>query len=246
MTKIKPVLTANERVLNQYGRESHLASDAVYLKEYANETKELRSAYEALQKENAELKRNIANALKERKHQEDSNIKLREESAAQAKRIAELEAATEHLGLTSKQAADGLARHKARGEVMEAQRLAIIDLQKEIESRTNSLAAVVKSYDQKLLDAEKVLQESNSTWHQLLTLEEARVKELEQAASINQEYVTEMHRINGMAISAGLEVPNPNSPYFSERSAIAYLQRQSYEQGWKDGNNNVKLMDHKD
>lgn len=73
-----------------------------------------------------------------------------------------------------------------------------------------------------------------------------RIAELEQAASINQEYVTEMHRINGMAISAGLEVPNPNSPYFSERSAIAYLQRQSYEQGWKDGNNNVKLMDHKD
>lgn len=73
-----------------------------------------------------------------------------------------------------------------------------------------------------------------------------RIEELEQAASINQEYVTEMHRINGMAINAGLKVPNPNSPYFSERSAIAYLQRQSYEQGGKDGNNNVKLMDHKD
>ncbi len=114
------------------------------------------------------------------------------------------------------------------------------------QSQVNRIADLVKAYDQKLLDAERILQESNSTWHRLLTLEEARVKELEQAASINQEYVAEMHRINNMAISAGLEVPNPNSPYFSERSAVAYLQRQSYEQGWKDGNNDVKLMDHKD
>lgn len=47
MSEIKPVLTANERVLNQYGRDTHLASDAVYIKEYANEVAELRAALEA-------------------------------------------------------------------------------------------------------------------------------------------------------------------------------------------------------
>jgi hypothetical protein len=56
MSEIKPVLTANERVLNQYGRDTHLASDAVYIKEYANEVAELRAALEALQAENEELR----------------------------------------------------------------------------------------------------------------------------------------------------------------------------------------------
>lgn len=59
-------------------------------------------------------------------------------------------------------------------------------------AQAQRIADLVKAYDQKLLNAERVLQESNSTWHRLLTLEEARVKELEQAAFINQEYVTEM------------------------------------------------------
>lgn len=60
-------------------------------------------------------------------------------------------------------------------------------LKAESAAQAKRIADLVKAYDQKLLDAERVLQESNSTWHRLLTLEEARVKELEQAASINQE-----------------------------------------------------------
>ena len=44
------------------------------------------------------------------------------EYQAQAKRIEELEAATEHLGLTPKQAADGLARYKAQVAVIESLR----------------------------------------------------------------------------------------------------------------------------
>lgn len=47
---------------------------------------------------------------------------LRRENEAQAKRIAELEAATEHLGLTPQQAKDGLARHKAQVAEIEALR----------------------------------------------------------------------------------------------------------------------------
>ena len=47
--------------------------------------------------------------------------------ASQAKRIEELEAATEHLGLTPKQAADGLTRYKAQVTEIES-------LRKQVES----------------------------------------------------------------------------------------------------------------
>jgi hypothetical protein len=67
---------------------------------------------------------------------------LRSEAAAQAKRIEELEAATKHLGLTPQQAKDGLARHKAMREVMEAQRIAIKTQQEEIEALRKQVEAL--------------------------------------------------------------------------------------------------------
>ena len=53
------------------------------------------------------------------------------EYQAQAKRIEELEAATEHLGLTPKQAADGLARHKAQVAEIESLRKQVEELEAE-------------------------------------------------------------------------------------------------------------------
>lgn len=76
-----------------------LDDKSVWCNAYFDEVAELRAAYEALQKENA----------------------------AQAKRIEELEAATEHLGLTPKQAADGLTRYKAQVTEIES-------LRKQVES----------------------------------------------------------------------------------------------------------------
>lgn len=52
---------------------------------------------------------------------------LQKENAAQAKRIEELEAATEHLGLTPQQAADGLARYKAQVAEIESLRKQVED-----------------------------------------------------------------------------------------------------------------------
>lgn len=84
MIEIKPVLTANERVLNQYGRDTHLASDAVYIKEYANEVTELRAALEALQDQIA-----IMNDAAKYHNETIGRItdKLHAEIAAQAKEI---------------------------------------------------------------------------------------------------------------------------------------------------------------
>ena len=59
-----------------------------------------------------------------------ANKKFIEEIEAQAKRIEELEAATEHLGLTPKQAADGLARYKAQVAEIESLREQVKDLTK--------------------------------------------------------------------------------------------------------------------
>jgi chromosome segregation ATPase len=66
---------------------------------YVEEISELRAAYEALQKENAELKESaklldemLSKVIDERNNAEQNMCKLQAESAAQAKRIAELEA----------------------------------------------------------------------------------------------------------------------------------------------------------
>ena len=80
--------------------------------------------YEALQKENAELKHINLTSLADLHFK---NRDLEDRNAAQAKRIAELEAATEHLGLTPKQAADGLTRYKAQVTEIES-------LRKQVES----------------------------------------------------------------------------------------------------------------
>ena len=101
----KPIIkTANERLsdylknLDPHFNQFAIAAvtEKVLPQFQTEEIRELRTAYEALQKENVELKRNITNALKERKHQEDSNIKLREESAAQAKLIEAIETLCTH------------------------------------------------------------------------------------------------------------------------------------------------------
>ncbi len=82
----------------------------------------------------------------------DEEIRLRDENAAQAKRIEELEAATEHLGLTPQQAKDGLARHKAMREVMEAQRIAIRTQQEEIEALRKQVETAVDRINDMLQD----------------------------------------------------------------------------------------------
>lgn len=87
MSEVKPVLTTNERVLNQYGRDTHLASDAVYIKEYANEVAELRAALEALQVENAKLKEQLNSAAQIIEQSRVFEKELVEENAEQAKRI---------------------------------------------------------------------------------------------------------------------------------------------------------------
>jgi len=84
-----------------------LDDKSVWCNAYFDEVAELRAAYEALQKENA----------------------------AQAKRIEELEAATDHLGLTPKQAADGLTRYKAQVAEIES-------LRKQVEDLTDILVCV--------------------------------------------------------------------------------------------------------
>ena len=63
-----------------------------------------------------------------------ANKKFIEEIEAQAKRIEELEAATEHLGLTPKQAADGLARYKAQVAEIESLRKRIAEQLESIEA----------------------------------------------------------------------------------------------------------------
>lgn len=87
------------------------------------------AAYEALQKENERLKEESQNYENASRITHDwsmqiglANGELREANAEQAKRIAELEAAAAHLGLTPQQAKDGLARHKAQVAEIEALR----------------------------------------------------------------------------------------------------------------------------
>lgn len=105
------------------------------------------AAYEALQKENAELKEKVQESFvvnadknlvifgsKESIHAMNGlaleAMELREANAAQAKRIEELEAATEHLGLTPQQAADGLARHKAQVAEIESLRKQVDEIKR--------------------------------------------------------------------------------------------------------------------
>lgn len=101
-----------------------LDDKSVWCNAYFDEVAELRAAYEALQKENAELKHINLTSLADLHFK---NRDLEDRNAAQAKRIAELEAATEHLGLTPKQAADGLTRYKAQVTEIES-------LRKQVES----------------------------------------------------------------------------------------------------------------
>ena len=139
------------------------------------------SAIEELQKENAELKaevkewlcldcntvfpsESIPNSFSclicpkcdgKRMPKNTAIIKvLQAESAAQAKRIAELEAATEHLGLTPKQAADGLARHKAQVAEIESLRKHVGELLKSLETDSlDSCAAIFSIETQNLISA---------------------------------------------------------------------------------------------
>jgi len=95
-----------------------LDDKSVWCNAYFDEVAELRAAYEALQKENA----------------------------AQAKRIEELEAATDHLGLTPKQAADGLTRHKAQVAEIESLRKQVEILQRPLDDEIISrIVCLVKN-----------------------------------------------------------------------------------------------------
>jgi hypothetical protein len=67
---------------------------------------------------------------------------LKAENEAQAKRIAELEAAAAHLGLTPQQAKDGLARHKAQVAEIEALRKQVEAYKKEREPMRKAFADV--------------------------------------------------------------------------------------------------------
>lgn len=93
---------------------------------------------EVLQKEVTHWKANHAD-LKERLHVATHRTdlpsdrlplfdKMKAEIAAQAKRIEELETATDHLGLTPQQASDGLARYKAQVAEIESLRKQVEEL----------------------------------------------------------------------------------------------------------------------
>lgn len=97
--------------------------------------KEAKKAQFNISKANQEESRKLLNeAFDDNVMKQQTIISLKYEidgmqdlNATQAKRIAELEAATEHLGLTPKQAADGLTRYKAQVTEIES-------LRKQVES----------------------------------------------------------------------------------------------------------------
>jgi chromosome segregation ATPase len=150
MSEIKPVSikTSKQRLKEKYPEViDHFQCDVLFATQ--DEVKELRAALEALQADNGLLKIALdgkvdllkscelalealqeTNAAQAKEIQQwktviDCNEQIR---AAQAKRIEELEAATEHLGLTPQQAKDGLARYKAQVAEIESLRKQVAQL----------------------------------------------------------------------------------------------------------------------